>query len=77
MPLKSERVLDIIKQQTEKVNNRCEGWNDEVFSLVADILNLERQHSVNRTHIETKILDQINITAQSLHQKRNNAGNEE
>lgn len=74
MPLKSERVLDIIKQQTEKIDSRYEGWSDEVFSLVAEIVRLERQHSVNRTHIETKILDQINIAARLLHQKRNDTG---
>lgn len=74
MPLKSERVLDIIKQQTEKVNNRYEGWSDEVFSLVAEIVRLERQHSVNKTHIETKILNQINTVARLLHQKLNDAG---
>jgi hypothetical protein len=66
MPLDVGKVPEIIKQETANVEKRYTGYNDDIFAVVAEVVSLEQQHSVQRFNIEQKISDQINTAALTL-----------
>ena len=61
-----------------RIEERCEGYREEIVEVISDILEYERGHRVSATNIQKKINDKCNAVAQFLATQRGQAtGTEE
>lgn len=64
--MKNKKVVSIILEQCDKLEERCECYREEVKAVVSEILEHERNHRISPTNIQKKINDKFNATAQFL-----------
>jgi len=62
MPLNQNKIISIILEQCQDIEERCRGYHNEVLNVVAEILILESLHRTNKLNIQQKINDKINAT---------------
>lgn len=77
MPLNDKKIISIILEQAREVEQRCDGYRDEIVNVISDILEYERQHRVQASNIQKKINDKCNAAARFLTEKRGGAVVEE
>ena len=78
MPLNDRKIISIILEQCSVIEERCEGYREEIVEVISDILEYERGHRVSATNIQKKINDKCNAAAQFLSTQRGQAtGTEE
>ena len=70
MPLNEKKIISIILEESNKIEERCEGYREELIIVISEILEYERQHIISATNIQRKISDKFNATAQFLSNKR-------
>ena len=70
MPLNSKTVIDILLEESKNIEERCEGYKDEIVDLVADIITEERHHRVHGTNIQQKITDKCRASGRFLAKNR-------
>ena len=70
----SRRVLDIILEETQKTETRYPGYHAEMKTLVAEVVNLERQHKISTRTIKQDIAAQINTLGEELAEKLKEGG---
>ena len=66
MPLNENKIISIILEQCEEIDERCDGYKKELIDVIADILVYERGHRVSATTIQKKINDSCNATGRFL-----------
>lgn len=66
MPLNDKKIITIILEQCEGIEERCVGYREEVIEVIAEILEYERGHRVSATNIQKKINDKCNTAARLL-----------
>lgn len=66
MPINNKKIISIILEQCDSVEERCEGYREEIAQVVAEILVYERNHRESRIDIQKKINNKFNATAQFL-----------
>ena len=78
MPLNDRKIISIILEQCAGIEERCEGYREEIVEVISDILEYERGHRVSATTIQKKINDKCNAAARLLATQRGQAtGTEE
>ncbi|WP_337996930.1 hypothetical protein [Oleispirillum naphthae] len=70
MPLNERKIISIILEQCQKLEERCPGYQEEIIETVSEILEEERKHSVQGTNIQQKINDRCNTVGRLLAQHR-------
>ena len=70
MPLNDKKIISIIFEQCDGLEERCEGYKEEIVEMISDILEYERGHRVSATNIQKKINDKCNAAAQFLATQR-------
>ena len=70
MPLNDKKIVSIILEQCTEIENRCEGYREEIIQVITDILEYERGHRVSATNIQKKINDKCNAAARFLAMQR-------
>lgn len=70
MSFNEEKIREIMHQECEKIEERCEGYREELVKVINDIIVAERQHRVQATTIQKKINDRLNSAGQFLMDKR-------
>ncbi len=70
MPLNNKKIISIILEQCGGIEERCDGYREEIIQVVSDILGYERAHRVSATNIQKRINDKCNATAQFLAMRR-------
>jgi hypothetical protein len=70
MPLNERKIISIILDECQKIEERCEGYRKELVEVVTDIITTEHQHHVQGTNIQQKISDKCNATGQFLAESR-------
>lgn len=70
MPLNDKKIISIILDESKQIEQRCDGYRDEIVDVISDILEYERQHRVQNTNIQKKINDKCNSAARYLCEKR-------
>lgn len=70
MPLNERKVIGIIIDECKTIEERCEGYREELVEVVADIIAVERQHRKHGTNIQQRINDKCNATGRFLAEKR-------
>ncbi len=66
MPLNDKKIISIILEECADVEERCEGYRDEIREVIADILKYERDHRLAATNIQQKINDKCSAAARFL-----------
>lgn len=66
MPLIPKKIVSIISNQCMNLEERCNGYREQIFNTIADILDLERQHRIRAINIQQKINDQCDATGRLL-----------
>lgn len=74
MPLNDRKIISIIRQEAEHVQERCGKYREGIINLISDILCYERQHRVQGTNIQKKIGDKCNTAGRFLAQARGEGG---
>ena len=78
MPLNDRKIISIILEQCAGIEERCEGYRDEIIEVISEILEYERGHRVSATNIQKKINDKCNAAARFLATRRGqDTGSEE
>lgn len=72
MPLNERKIINIIFKEARTIEERCDGYKEELVEVIADIITAERQHRVTGTNIQQKIIDKCNSTGRFLAEKRGN-----
>ena len=70
MPLNERKIISIILEECVGIDERCNGYREEIRKAITDILMYERGHRVSRTNIQTRINERCNKAAQFLMEKR-------
>ncbi|MCY4555156.1 MAG: hypothetical protein OXF79_01935 [Chloroflexi bacterium] len=73
MPLNDRRIIRIIMEECSELEERCEGYTNEIVEVVAEILAREREHRVSATSIQKKVNDQCDAAGQFLAKERSKA----
>ncbi len=70
MPLNDKKIISIILDECKGIDERCEGYREELIEVISDILEYERGHRVSPTNIQEKINDKCKGTARFLARQR-------
>ncbi|MCY4384868.1 MAG: hypothetical protein OXE44_17180 [Nitrospinae bacterium] len=70
MPLNERKIIGIILDECNTVEERCDGYREELIDSITDIITLERQHLVQGTNIQQKVNDKCNAAGLFLTEKR-------
>ena len=70
MPLNDRKIISIILEQCEGIDERCDSYREEIINVISDILEYERSHRVSATNIQQKINDKCNAAARFLVEQR-------
>ena len=66
MPISNEKVVKIVLEECESIEERCPGYKEELVDTLVEIIEAEEQHRVQGTHIQKKIDDKCNATGDFL-----------
>ena len=78
MPLNDKKIISIILEECAEMEERCEGYRDEIIEVIAEILEYERGHRISATNIQKKINDKCNAAGRFLASQRGqDAGTED
>ena len=70
MPINDRKIIKIILNECESIEERCDGYKEELLEVIIDIISAERQHRVQGTHIQKKISDKCKATGDFLEKNR-------
>ena len=70
MPLHDKKIISIILEQCNGVEERFNGYREELIEVISDILIYERRHLVSFTNIQQKVNDKCNAAAGFLVEQR-------
>ena len=70
MPLNERKILTIILDECKNIEERCDGYKEEMIEVISDILQYERAHRVSRTDIKEKIKDKCGAAGYFLSENR-------
>ena len=72
MPLNNRKIIKIILNECEFVEERCEGYKEEICEVITDIFEFERQRIEQGTrNIQQKITGKCQSTGDFLLENRN------
>ena len=77
MPPNNRKIISIILEECREIEERCNGYREEIVEVISEILQHERSHRVSATNIQKKINDKCNATARFLARKRGHNANSE
>lgn len=70
MPFKDPKVVQVLLAEASRIRERCDGYQDEMRHLTADVLNFEREHEIVRGPVVKKIEDKVTALGELLHKAR-------
>ena len=70
MPLNDQKIINIILNECKIIEERCDGYKEELLEVITEIIAAERQHRIQGTHIQKKITDKCNAAAAFLAKNR-------
>ena len=70
MPLNDRKIINIILEECKTIEERCEGYREELVDVITDIITAERQHRVQGTNIQQRISDKCNAAGRFLAEHR-------
>ena len=77
MPQEHQKVINILMEESKNIDQRCNGYHDELLNVIIDILEYERGHRISGIQIQKKIDDKCNAFGGYLHQNRQQSSSNE
>ena len=78
LPLNEQKIISIILEQSEEIDERCDGYRTELIDVIGDILLHERNHRASATTIQQNINNSCNAAGRFLAtQREKKSGTEE
>ena len=74
MPLSHLKVVRIILDEVDGLDERCDGYRKEIRSALADILAAEREHKTKGTNIQQQVSNKCKATGEWLAKERSSEG---
>ena len=71
MSYNDKKILNLILEEIEQVDEQYDGYKDDIKEIIAEIVRLEREHTISRINIVQKISDQISKVATNLNDIKN------
>ncbi|MEW6173352.1 MAG: hypothetical protein AB1510_09860 [Bacillota bacterium] len=68
--MNDKKIVSIIFEQCAEIEERCEGYREEIVEVISEILQYERGHRVSAMNIQKKINDKCNAAARFLAARR-------
>ncbi len=75
MAYKDEKVINILLEQADAIEDRCEGYRDELKEALGDIILAERQNKFAKTNIAVKVSDIVGRVGTYLFTRPSRAAN--
>ena len=69
MPINNERVVEIIFKNISEIEERYQGYSQDLKQLVAEVMVLERDHQIQKTNIKQLMSEKIALSANELFEK--------
>lgn len=66
MPLNQKKIISIIMEQSRALEERCDGYREEILHVLGDILLYERHHRIKGINVQQKISDKCDATGRFL-----------
>ena len=70
MPLKPSKILNIILDECESINERYDGYKKDFVYLITDIIEDERKHIAQGTNIQQQINEKCDVAGDLLAESR-------
>ena len=70
MPANNQKIVSIMFSEIDAIDERCDGYRDQLKYAVADIIAFVREHKINRTNVDQKVADKISATGRFLDDTR-------
>lgn len=70
MPLNDRKINALLLQQCGRIEERCDGYKEQMINVITEILHHEYQHRISATNIQKKINNECSIAARFLSTKR-------
>ena len=70
MPLNDRKIINIILDECNAIDERCKGYRKELVQVISDIITAERQHRVQGTNVQQRISDKCNSAGRFLAETR-------
>ena len=70
MPLNERKIIGIILEECKSIEERCEGYKEELIEVITDIIQTERQHRVQGTNVQQRVSDKCNAAGRFLAERR-------
>ena len=70
MPANNRKVIQIIIEEMNAIEERCHGYQEALTEAVADIIMSEQQHKIKGTNIQQQVNDKCNAVGGFLAQNR-------
>lgn len=74
MAYKDERIVQIILEEVEGLDERCDGYREEIREAVTEILQAERAHRFVKTNVVARIGDLVGRVGTYLDTRTEKAG---
>ena len=70
MPLNKKKIIDIILEECKGINERCDGYREELTDVLIYIISAEEQHRVQGSQIQKKVNDRCKTAGRFLAERR-------
>ena len=70
MPANDRKVIEIILEEMNAIEERCDGYREALTEAVADIITSERQNRVRGINIQQRVSDKCNAVGLFLSENR-------
>ena len=70
MAYNDKKILSVITEEAQQIEQRCPGYIDKLAGLLRDVLNYEQEHAFAKTNITKKIGAQVNLVGKFLNESR-------
>ena len=70
MPFNAQKMANIILNECESIEEKCEGYKEKLVEIIVEILRAEKEHSVSAINIRQQINDTCKDAGDFLANKR-------
>ena len=70
MPLNERKIIEIISEECAGIDERYNGYREDIGDVITDILIYEQGHRVSKTNIQKDINERFDRAARFLAKKR-------
>ena len=73
MPVKSQKLLQIISEELDNIEQRGKGYRQGALKdALIEIIEIVHQHRIAKTNVQQRINDKVNAVGKYLHKNRLN-----